>query len=288
LAIYNLRIIAEKLGIGIFFLGLVMGFFTSFPEMAIGINAIIDDVPNISLGNLFGGIMVLFGLILGINIYLQRKINSEQNLWQFASILLFLFIPVLLGINGTLGVAEGLAIIIGYFALLIILYRGQHHTIDMPHFSDNKGLLKNIFLFILGIIMMLLVANFTVDLTAKILYQLPLSKFVIGIVIFAIGTNFPEIIVTIRAWKNNVKELSLSNLLGSAMVNMLLIGVFSVTRPFSLTIDRSYYILLIGMAILLSLVFVFYRSGRNLKRSEGIVLIIFYLLFIVSQIVFEE
>jgi cation:H+ antiporter len=288
LAIYNLRIIAEKLGICIFFLGLVMGFFTSLPEMAIGINAIIDNVQNISLGNLFGGIMVLFGLILGINICLQRKIKSEQNLWQFGAIMIFLIIPIILGLDGTLGMIEGLIIIVGYFVLLFALYYRQKHGVNAYCLSDRKGLIKHSFLFLLGVVLVLIVANFTVDLAASILSKLPLSKFVVGVIIFAIGTNFPEIIIAIRAWKNHVRELSLSNLLGSGMANMLLVGIFSVMRPFHLAIDNSYYVLLVGLAVLLTLVFIFYKTDKALKRKEGVLLILVYLLFIVLQIVFEE
>lgn len=288
LAIYNLRAIAGKMGIGVFFLGLVMGFFTSFPEMAIGINAIINDVPNISLGNLFGGIMVLFGLILGVSIHLQRKIKSEQNIWQFGLIMLFLFVPVLMGLDGTLGILEGLIIIIGYFALLLFIYHKGKHGPEAPRTQNRNGLVKHIFLFVLGLVLVLLVANFTIELTADLLSQLSLSKFVVGIIIFAIGTNFPEIIIAFRAWKKNVGELSLSNLLGSGMANMLLVGIFSVMRPFRLNIDNSYYILLAGLLILLSLVFVFYKSDKALKRKEGLVLVFIYLLFIVLQVVFEE
>ncbi|OPL11955.1 MAG: hypothetical protein AVO34_01680 [Firmicutes bacterium ML8_F2] len=288
LAIYNLRIIAEKLGIGVFFLGLVMGFFTSFPEMAIGINAIINDVQNISLGNLLGGIMVLFGLILGINIYLQRKIKSEQSSRQFGAIMIFLLIPVLLGIDGTLGIAEGLIIIIGYFVLLFAIYYRQKHTIDISRLSNKNGIVQNIFLFLLGIVLVLIVANFTVDLTANVLFGLPLSNFVVGIIIFAIGTNFPEIIIAVRAWKNHISELSLSNLLGSGMANMLLVGIFSIMRPFHLVIDSSYYILLAGLAVLLALVFIFHRTDKALKRKEGMLLILVYLLFLALQIVFEK
>lgn len=288
LAINNLRIIGQKLGIGVFFLGLVMGFFTSFPEMAIGINTIVNNVQNISLGNLFGGVMVLFGLVLGINIFLQKKIKAEQSLWQLGSILLFLIIPIILGLNGTLGLIEGLVIILGYFILLFIMYRNQKHTIEIPHLIDKKGLIKNIFLFLLGVVLVLVVANFTVEITSTILSELPLSKFVIGIIIFAIGTNFPEIIVSIRSWKNNIKELSFSNLLGSGMANMLLIGIFSIMKPFHLTIDASYYILLFGIIFLLILVFIFYKTNNSLKRKEGIFLIVVYLVFIALQIIFEK
>ncbi|MBN2198030.1 hypothetical protein JW698_02480, partial [Candidatus Wolfebacteria bacterium] len=287
LVIYNLKIIAEKLGIGIFFLGLTMGFFTSFPEMAIGINAIVNDVPNISLGNLFGGIIVLFGLILGVNIYLQRKIKSEQTLWQFGAIMIFLFIPILLGINGTLGLIEGLIIIAGYFILLFTMYYRQKHITDIPRSQDKKGFIKHILLFLLGIVLVLVVANFTINLTANVLSELPLSKFVIGIIVFALGTNFPEIIIAIRAWKNHLNELSLSNLLGSGMANMLLVGIFSVMKTFHLKINGSYYLLLISLAVLLTLVFIFYKTDKALKRKEGVLLILIYLLFIALQIIFE-
>lgn len=288
LAIYHSRMIAEKLGIGIFFLGLIMGFFTSFPELAVGVSALIDDVPNISLGNLFGGIVVLFSLVLGINVILQRKLKADHSIFQLSIILLFLLVPVILGLNGSIGIIEGAAIIVAYFAMLFVLYRQQRHIIDVPHLSDRKSLFKHMFLFLLGVVLVLVVANFTVDLTAGLLDRLPLSRFVVGLIIFAIGTNFPEIIVAIRAWRNNLKELSLSNLFGSAMANTLLIGVFAVIRPFSLVIDNSYYVLLACMLGLFVLLLIFYRTGRSLRRAEGVALLLVYIIFILLQIFFEE
>jgi len=289
LAINNIKIIAEKLGIGIFFLGLVMGFFTSFPEMGIGINSIITNVQNISLGNLLGGSMVLFGLILGLNVYLQREIKSEQNVWQFGMIMVFLLIPVFLGMDGTLSMVEGLIIVLGYFILIFTIYYRQKHKLDFPYLSgERRGLIKNVFLFLLGVILILIIAHFTVDLTIELLSQLNLSKLVIGIVIFSIGTNFPEIIIALRARKNHLKKLPFSNLLGSGMANMLLVGIFSVMRPFHFNVDSSYYILIAGLVILFALVFIFYRSERMMERKEGIILILFYLLFVILQIVFEN
>lgn len=288
LAIHNLRAIAEKLGIRIFFLGLIMGFFTSFPELAVGISAVIDNVSNISLGNLFGGIIVLFGLILGTNVILQRQIKSEQSVSQFGIIMLFLFFPVVLGLDGRLGLIDGLLIIIGYFTLLLVMYfyqKRQH--IQMPHLVNRDGLVKNVFLFILGMVLVMLVAKFTIDLTVDIISQFNLSKFVFGILVFSIGTNFPEIIVALRSWKNKVGELSVSNLLGSGMSNMLIVGVFAVMRPFRFVVNESYYILLAALAVLLIMVFWFYRSDGALKRREGMALVLVYVAFIILQLVFE-
>jgi cation:H+ antiporter len=287
LVIRNLRAIGEKMGVSLFFLGLLMGIFTSFPEMAIGVNAIIDGVPNISLGNLFGGIMVLFGLILGASVFWQRNIESKQANWQFGLILLFLFFPVLLGLDGNLGLLDGLIMIIGYFALLFVLYRQQRSLVDVPRLTSRRNLIKHAFLSLLGMVLVLLIASLTIDFATGLLYKLPLSKFVIGIVIFAVGTNFPEITIAVRSWKHRVNELSISNLLGSGLSNILLIGIFSATRPFKINIDASYYLLIVGLAMLLSLLFIFYRSGRALKRAEGLVLVAIYLTFIASQIILE-
>jgi cation:H+ antiporter len=288
LAITNLRAIADKLGVSIFFLGLIMGFFTSFPETAIGINAIIDDVPNISLGNLFGGTIVLFGLILGISILLQRRIKADQSLWQIGMILVFLLVPVFLGLDGQLGLVDGFILLAEYFVLLLVIYLNRKKRVDMPKISVERGLAKHAFLFLVGIVLVLVIANFTVDLTVGLLSYLPLSKFVVGMVIFSIGTNFPEIIVALRAWKNKSADLSISHLLGSAITNILLIGAFSVMQPFDINIDLSYYILIAGFVVLFSLVFIFYKTDKMLHRWEGAVLVAVYLIFITLQIVFEN
>jgi cation:H+ antiporter len=141
---------------------------------------------------------------------------------------------------------------------------------------------------LVGIILVLLVAHFTINLTVELLSDLPLSKFVVGILIFAIGTNFPEIIIAVRSWRKNVSELSISSLIGSGMSNMMFVGIFSVMRPFRYTVDNSYFVLFGGMMVLLIALFFFYKSGRALRRNEGLVLFLIYVLFIFLQIVFEE
>jgi Ca2+/Na+ antiporter len=80
----------------------------------------------------------------------------------------------------------------------------------------------------------------------------------------------------------------MSNLLGSGMANMLIVGVFSVIKPFQVNIDISYYILIGGLVVLFTLVLIFYYTGLVLKRGEGIVLILVYFSFIILQIIFEK
>ena len=65
LMVLNVRRLGEALGVKIFAFGIVLGFLTSFPEIAVGVNSLLLDIRSLSLGNLFGGILVTFGLILG-------------------------------------------------------------------------------------------------------------------------------------------------------------------------------------------------------------------------------
>src|SRR3989338_6048062 len=100
--IYNLRRIGAGLGLNLFFLGIVLGLFTSLPEFAVGVNATINNVPSIATGNLFGGLFVLFGLILGSSLILNRSVRTTGNalLWQLA--VLYLVAPFFLGLDGNL------------------------------------------------------------------------------------------------------------------------------------------------------------------------------------------
>src|SRR3989338_1989775 len=95
LTIHHIRLVAERLGIKIFFLGVLLGLFTSLPEIAISINSAIDDVMPIAVGNLLGGIVVLFSLILGLSALLNRKIVATEKIFCFFFIL---FLPAVLSL----------------------------------------------------------------------------------------------------------------------------------------------------------------------------------------------
>ncbi|MFH1188619.1 MAG: hypothetical protein V1652_02110 [bacterium] len=284
LAIYHIRQIAEKLGVGVFFLGLILGFFTSLPEFAIGINAVIDGIPSVAFGNLLGGLLTLYGLILGVSLLLNRRIEMGESVKRFALILIFLALPVLLSLDGKLGMIDGIVIAAAYFGLLFVLYEHKRDVRTTTQDIHRHAIMKDFMLFSVGIILVLIIANFIVDIIKPILVQLPISPFVMGLIFFAIGTNFPEIIVTFRAWKSHSKELAISNLLGSGMANVMILGVLAITQEFPVVRDASYYSFAVIVAGLLITLFVFYRSNKELTAREGMILIGIYGFFVLTQI----
>ena len=289
LAIFNLRKIADKLGIKIFFLGLILGFLTSLPELAIGIQSLINNVPSLSFGNLLGGVVMLLTLVVGLNLILNRQIETKNHK-TFIIILCYFFLPLILGLDGSINFFESLILIGFYFSLVAFLYYQNNRKNDRDSAvvrQKNSGTVKEIMLFLLGVTGVLLMSDLIIRFTLDLLAQLPISTFVVGLVIFSFGTNFPEITVAVKAWIKGIKQLSMSNLIGSAMANILILGVLSSIKSMTVRIDVSYYLLGIFSLLLFVVLFIFHRSHNTLSRREGLVLVAMYVAFVGIQIAFD-
>jgi len=285
LIILNIREIGEKLGIKVFFLGIILGFFTSFPELFLGINAVINDIQEISIGNLFGGVVVLFGLILGVSLILSREVKNNGDITNYIIVSIYVFFPLLMGLDGKLGFIDGIIIILVYIFLLYIFYIRQKsiYPIEIDIINKNE-ILKKCFLVILGLILLLIISNLIIKISIFLLSGLQVSVFIIGLVLFSLGTNLPELIVTVRSYQKKVYELSISNLVGSSLSNVMIIGIFSFIKPIYLEINFSYYLLMFFIATLFISFLFFYKTDKLLSRNEGYVLVTIYLLFLVTQI----
>lgn len=284
LVILNIRKIGEGLGIKIFFLGLILGFFTSLPEFAIGVNALVNEVAEISLGNLLGGIIVLFGLILGASLILNRKIATSGETLKFLPLLFFFFLPLLFGLDQQIDLMEGAILILLYFILLFHQYL-EHVNKIIGNDTPRDTILKKLFYAAIGLALIVVISNLIIRFTLILLSELDISHFVIGLVIFALGTNLPEIVVTLRSWQRRVTELSISNLIGSAMANTFIIGIFAFIKPFEIETDLSYYLLILFTAALLAALAVFHKTGRLFSRTEGFFMVSIYFLFLLTQII---
>jgi len=287
LTITNVKIVADKLGIKIFFIGIILGFITTLPEMAVGINALMSDLPAITLGNLFGGIMVLLGLILGVNLILHRGIKTDGNIKNFAPIVGYLFLPLILSLDGKLSFLDGMIIILAYLSVIYYLYLKQKHlALHVDVGTGEKKNLKYLFLILVGIVSVIIISDLIIRVAEIILDQLAIPAFILGLLVFAIGTNLPEITLALKSWRRKVKDLSMSNLLGSSMSNMLLLGVFATFKTFNINLNFSFFLFFFFLAVLACLLVVFYKTGKEFSRKEGFVLLSVYGLFVIVELFF--
>lgn len=288
LIVLNLRKTGEKLGIKIFILGIILGIMTSTPEMAIGINSTLMNIPDMSFGNLVGGTIVLLALILGISLILNRKIKTEENSWPFLATLIVLFMPLILAFKGRLNEIDGIIMIISYILIVYFLYK-KNKSINWPKIEivNSKEIIKHIFWILIGIVLLTIISDLIVKTTMFVLRNHNISPFIIGLLFYSIGTNLPELIIAIRSFKRKVEELSFSNLIGSAISNVLMLGFLSFIKPIDINIDAAYFFLIIFNISLFILIYIFYRTDQLLSRREGFVLLMMYLVFIGGQVVMQ-
>lgn len=285
LVVINTRNIGERFGIKIFFLGLMLGFLTSLPEFSIGINALAKNIVNISFGNLIGGIFVLLGFVLGLGLVLNRKIATDGRLSTILPGVFLLLLPILLGADGAISTLDGVVLILGYLFVIYHAYKQEKQRAQQKHqiTTTKKELIKTFFFLIIGLASVIVVSNLIINISLSLLERWNISKLLVGVLFFSVGTNLPEIIVTIRSWRQHTKELSLSNIYGSALANTFIIGLLSSINPITITINGSYLVVAVFMLFLLGAFAYFYESGRELTKREGIILFSLYFVFIIIE-----
>lgn len=278
------REIGRRLGVNLFLLGVVLGMLASLPEFGVMLGSIGGKLPTLSLGNLLGGIVILMGLLLGLGAVLNRSIATDGKLSHSVPFVLFIVAPFLFAFDGFISRGEGMLLVGLYILLLYIIYKQRREPETKEEYpAIGSGVIKYYAGGLLGMAAVVLFSEYIIKIFQKLFDAYAISPFITGLIVVAIGTNLPEIMITLRAWKSHAKELSLSNIMGSAMANIALIGIGSSIMPIAVPIDISWLLLGLCIGLLATLFVLFYRSGRALTRGEGIVLLVLYALFVVAN-----
>jgi|SRR3989338_640917 len=141
-------------------------------------------------------------------------------------------------------------------------------------------------LFIIGIFLLIKGADYLVEGSSSLAKKLGISSLVIGLTIVAIGTSTPELVVNIIAAMHDKGDVGFGNIVGSSLANILLILGLSAAIA-SLRVQKSTIWKEIPFAFLASLVLLVFAgkaflnsSGNQILRSEGIILLIFFSIFL--------
>lgn len=284
-AVKNIKYLGAVLKIRLFAFGIFLGLITSLPELSLGINATIDQATALSVGNLLGGIIVMLGLILGTSLLLNRKIVTDGRLASLIPTVLVIFSLILFGIDGKYGFFDGLLMVGLYLGLIFYLYRLNHFS-NHKHIeiTDSNRVGKSIILASVGVMGILIASYWIVGITLELLNYIHVSQLGVGLIVFSLGTNLPEISIAITSWRKKSSELSLSHLLSSSFTNVLVLGVLVIIRPIFFDTNSAFWIVALFLGVILVLFACFYHSGKKLDRREGAILLAGYIMFIVMNI----
>ncbi|MDP5229049.1 MAG: calcium/sodium antiporter [Cellulophaga sp.] len=279
----SLRLNIPKIVIGM----TVVSFATSAPELIVSIKAALDGFPDLALGNVVGSNIANLGLVLGITVILgsidvkKSFYTTDWPVMMLASLLFFGFIYF----DQELQEYEGIIMVVMLFAFLVYLLRFQKQAVEDEE-PENDVLLPNyktaLFLILGGVALWggsELLINGAVGLAS----YYGVTERVIAVTVVSIGTSIPELAASIIAVIKKEKAISLGNLIGSNIFNLLaVLGITSIITPIKvmdqglLTNDIFW---MLGFSFLI-LPLVFIPKGLRLGWRDGLILVGCYVTFV--------
>lgn len=291
LALESVEKLAKKLKTSSFILSfLLLGLLTSISEVSVGINAIINNDPEIYVGNLIGASIVITMLIVPLLAITGNKINISK---KFQGInlpisLVTISLPVILSLDQKISLTDSFISIV-FFILLIITLQSKKNLLtkiaDIKNNHHKTNLAKEFFKIFIGIILVFIASKFVVEQTIYFAHLINVSPFLLSLLVVSIGTNIPEISFVIRSafMKNN--QIAFGNYLGSASFNTFFLGFLTLINGNSVSLSSNYLSSLLFLIVGLILFYIFARSKNSISQKEGLIILSIYILFVISEII---
>lgn len=134
-------------------------------------------------------------------------------------------------------------------------------------------------LLIIGFILLIKGADFFVDGASSVAAKLKVPSLIIGLTVVSMGTSLPEAAVSISASLSGNNAISLGNVIGSNIFNLLMVvGIASVILP--IVTDRDVLKRDMPVNIGITVVLLFMLLDGHLSRLEGVILLIFFVAYL--------
>ena len=269
----------------------VVSFATSAPELIVSINSAVNGYPDLALGNVIGSNIANLALVLGITLLIAEMdvqksfFTTNWPVMMVASILLFLFLRN----DYLISDFEGLIFVLFLIFFLVYLFRFQNDEIidDLPEDVDLLPAYKTFTFFMLGSVGLWGGSEMLITGATDLAITLGVGERLIGVTVVSVGTSIPELAASIIAVLKKEKAISLGNLVGSNIFNILaVVGITSLITPIPandhvIYTNDIYWMLLVSMVLP---ILVLLPKKMELKRKSGIILLLLYVVFLYQTI----
>ncbi len=143
----------------------------------------------------------------------------------------------------------------------------------------------SIILIAIGFALLVKGADFLVDGSSNIAKKFHIPEIIIGLTIVSIGTSMPELFVSLTSALEGYSDMSMGNVIGSNIANLLLIlGLSTIIRP--IKFQRETRLIEMPMCLILTIIFmIFCNTEGVISKIEAIILLILFIIFILYTII---
>lgn len=275
--------IARKYHIPEIIIGLtIVSIGTSMPELMVSLTSALEGHSDISIGNVIGSNLCNLLLILGFT-SLIAPLKFQKNTKKYEiPIMIDATILVFILANVGKSISRGDGIIISLFLVMFILYtifsaKKSMKSGTKEEAPKNTNMLIAIFKIIIGIILLKIGGDVSVDNAVIVAKQLGVTEKVIGLTIIAIGTSLPELITSVIAARKGDIDIAIGNIVGSCIFNVLLIlGASSLISPIAYSLSYNFEFIFVIIASILLYVFASTGKKYTMTRLNGLIYLVLY------------
>lgn len=294
--------IAQRLHIPELLIGAtVVSIGTTLPEVMVSATSAVSGHGEIAYGNAIGSVICNTALIAAITIafrpsQVDRKSLRTPVLFFFTAAAVYLitayWVKTFIRPIGILL----LVIFAAYMAVLVLQAKkdmklGVHAADTQAQEAPMKALWRQLVQLVGGAAVIAVGADLLVDNGTLIAKELGVPESVIALTFVALGTSLPELVTAITSLVKGHSALSLGNVIGANVFNLVLVSGMAVTlNPFALPAEKQLagmkaslvVDLPVMMAVMLLLTVPALTKGK-LSRAQGVLLLCIYAAFCVFQ-----
>jgi cation:H+ antiporter len=263
---------------------LVMGFGTSLPELLVSFFAALSGNSGLALGNAYGSNIINIGIVLGVAAILRPVLVRDSVVKRELPLLIVATaITYYVVMDQALTRGEAVLLVVLFLAILFYLSwdsmrQPAEGEAPAPESAPAISLGKSIYYLVSGLLVIALSAALLVWGARGIVMDLGVSEAVVAVMVLAVGTSLPELVVIIAAARRGKHELALGNIIGSNLFNTLtVVGFAGLITPAVLEAELVTRDLPVMFAFTAALVVMAYGWGRRtgvVNKFEGVVLLI--------------
>ena len=265
----------------------VVSLATSAPELIVSINAALNNSSDLALGNVIGSNVANLGFVLGVTL-LFGKIEVQHGFYKvdwpimiIASSLLFFFLKS----GKVITQIEGIILFTFLVLFLIYLLKFQKKAVidEMPEDDELLPSIKIFTYLVVGGLGLWGGSVLLIKGATNLALDFGVTERVIAVTVVSVGTSIPELAASLIAIIKKEKAISLGNLVGSNIFNILaVLGITSIITPIPVVDERllsNDIFWMLGISFLI-LPLVFIPKGLRLNWKDGIILLTCYGFFI--------
>ena len=268
---------------------------TTLPEVMVSATSAAEGLGEMSYGNAIGSIICNTALILALSLAIRpapvdKKSLRTPTIFFFVSAVFYMAVSYL---TGRFDRWVGIVLLIIFLVYMVITVRQgfQNPDLNEPPAIKPWPLWRQILFLILGAALIAVGARLLVDNGTKIASMLGVPDTVIALTFVALGTSLPELVTAIVALAKGHGALSLGNIVGANLFNLVLVCGTAITiRPFSVPVEKlfmgynaSFVIDLPLMFLVMAFVTIPALIRGKLSRVQGIILLVIYAAYVTFQ-----